>query len=343
MWCADAHPYRPFPGPVITVDVMASGAEQVVVIGAGVSGLTSAICLAEAGRPVRVWAAEPPQATTSAVAGAVWGLAFTEPTAKTLAWIEQSLRTFGELAGDPATGVRMAPALTAGELSETVELPPHTRLIPDLRPAGPGDVPEGFGGGYHATMPLIDMPRYLDYLAERLRAAGADIETRPVRSLSEAAQAAPLVVNCAGLGARDLVGDDTVRPLFGQHVVLTNPGLDQLFLEMSTAAEWTCFFPHPQRVVCGGISIPGRWDTTPEPDVSERILQRCRRIEPRLRDAEVIETIVGLRPDRPAVRVETEQLKRARCIHNYGHGGSGVTLSWGCAREVARLAGVEPR
>jgi D-amino-acid oxidase len=73
--------------------------------------------------------------------------------------------------------------------------------------------------------------------------------------------------------------------------------------------------------------------------VSERILQRCRRIEPRLGEAEMIETITGLRPDRPSVRVEAEPLGRARCIHNYGHSSNGVTLSWGCARDVVRLVG----
>ena len=190
-------------------------------------------------------------------------------------------------------------------------------------------------------MPMIDMPHYLDYLTKRLAAAGCEIETHRVDSLAEAAQAAPIVVNCAGLGAGKLAGDDTVRPLFGQHVVLTNPGLRQLFLDLRSSSEWTCYFPHPQRVVCGGISIPDRWDTTPDPEVTDRILQRCRRIEPRLGDAEVIETITGLRPDRPSVRVEAEPLGAARCIHNYGHSGNGVTLSWGCAEEVARLAGLE--
>jgi D-amino-acid oxidase len=158
-----------------------------------------------------------------------------------------------------------------------------------------------------------------------------------VRSLSEAADTAEIVVNCAGLGAGALTGDGTVRPLFGQHVVLTNPGLRQLFLEFNSGPEWTCYFPHPQRVVCGGISIPGRWDTTADPDVTDRILQRCRRIEPRLNDAEVIEVITGLRPDRPSVRLEAEPLGQAQCIHNYGHSSNGVTLSWGCARDVVRL------
>jgi D-amino-acid oxidase len=316
--------------------------QQIVVIGAGVSGLTSAVLLAEAGWPVRVWAAAMPQRTTSAVAGAVWAPPRpAERAAMTLGWTEHSLRVFRELAEDPGTGVRLAPALTVGESVGNAATSSAAELIPDLRPADPADVPEGFGAGFRATVPMIDMPQYLGYLTRRLAAAGCQIEAREVRSLAEAADAAPTVVNCAGLGAAALTGDDTVRPLFGQHVVLTNPGLRQVFLEVNNGPEWTCYFPHPQRVVCGGISIPGRWDLTPDPEVSERILQRCRRIEPRLGEAEVIETITGLRPDRPSVRVEAEPLGRARCIHNYGHSSNGVTLSWGCARDVVRLVNVD--
>ncbi len=311
-------------------------AQHVVVIGAGVSGLTSAVCLAEAGRPVRVWSAAMPRQTTSAVAGAVW--APPRPvSARTLGWSEHSLHVFRELAGDPDTGVQMAPALSVGNETAAQALSAASGLIPDLRAAGPADLPEGFDAGLCATVPMIDMPRYLDYLTRRLAAADCAIEPRSVRSLSEAADAAPIVVNCTGVGAGALTGDGTVRPLFGQHVVLTNPGLRRLVVEMHDEPEWVCYFPHPQRVVCGGISIPDRWDTTPDPEISARILRRCRRIEPRLADAEVIETITGLRPGRPSVRLEEEPLGRARCIHNYGHGGNGVTLSWGCARDVVRL------
>ncbi|OBG35147.1 amino acid oxidase [Mycobacterium sp. E3198] len=300
--------------------------------------MTSAICLAEAGRPVRVWAAAMPQETTSVVAGAVWAPPRpAERAAATLDWTAHSLRVFRDLADEPGTGVLLAPALAVGEFIGAEAASPAAKLIPDLRPADPADVPDGFGAGFRASMPMIDMPRYLDYLTRRLDAAGGEIEVRSVGSLGEAADAAPIVVNCAGLGAAALTGDDSVRPVFGQHVVLTNPGVRQLFIELSHGREWTCFFPHPQRVVCGGVSIPGRWDTTPDPEVTDRILQRCRGIEPRLCGAEVIETITGLRPDRPAVRLEAEQLGRARCVHNYGHGGNGVTLSWGCARDVLRL------
>lgn len=314
--------------------------QQIVVVGAGVSGLTSAICLAEAGRPVRVWAAATLKETTSAVAGAIWlPPRPAERAAETRGWVEHSLRVFTELAQDPDSGVQLAPVLAVGELSASQAMSPSAAaLIPDLRPADPADVPEGFDAGFRATVPMIDMPHYLDYLTRRLASAGCEIEERPVQSLDEAADAAAIVVNCAGLAAGSLTADGTVRPLFGQHVVLTNPGLRQPFVQINDGPEWTCYFPHPQRVVCGGISIADRWDTTADPDLTERILQRCRAVEPRLNDAEVIEVITGLRPDRPSVRVESEPLGRARCIHNYGHGGNGVTLSWGCARDVVNLA-----
>ncbi|BBY06649.1 FAD-dependent oxidoreductase [Mycobacterium noviomagense] len=315
-----------------------NNAEPVVVVGAGVSGLTTAICLAEAGSPVQVWAAEPPAQTTSVVAGALWGPAFQESPTQTLAWMAISLREFQQLATVPDTGVRLAPVLVVGELANVDELPPQAYLIPELRRCAAAQVPAGFRQGFQATMPLIDMPRYLQYLVGRLAAAGGQIHIRRVESLADAAQSAPIVVNCTGLGARELAGDDTLEPLFGQHVVLSNPGLDQVFLELTEGADWTCVFPHPQRVVCGGIKVPGRWDRTPEPEVTERILQRCRAVEPRLADAEIIEIATGLRPGRPAVRVEVEPLGSARCVHNYGHGSNGVTLSWGCARQAAKLA-----
>lgn len=316
---------------------MTRGNESAVVIGAGVSGLTTALCLAEAGRPVRIWAAEPPARTTSAAAGAMWGPSFQQPIAQTMAATAQSLRDFRELARQQDTGVRMAPALTVGQLPPVEQMPPQVTVIPELRPADPDGLPAGWRTGFRATMPVVDMTVYLDYLVSRLSAVGVAIETRTVRSLAEAAAEASVVVNCAGLGARDLADDPSVRPVFGQHVVVTNPGLDELFMQLTDETEWTSFLPHAGRVLCGGISVPDRWDSTPDPAVSERILRRCRRVEPRLADTEVIEVRCGLRPDRPAVRVEVEPLGAARCVHNYGHGGSGVSLSWGCARQAARL------
>ena len=124
----------------------------------------------------------------------------------------------------------------------------------------------------------------------------------------------------------------------GQHVVVTNPGLEHFFMEGPPgASEWASFVPHGAHVVLGGVAQPDVWDTEPDAAIADRILARCRSVEPRLAEAEVIEHRVGLRPQRDVVRVEEERIAGARCIHNYGHGGLGVTLSWGCASEVANL------
>ncbi|MEO1524267.1 MAG: FAD-dependent oxidoreductase [Planctomycetota bacterium] len=54
----------------------------------------------------------------------------------------------------------------------------------------------------------------------------------------------------------------------------------------------------------------------------------------------ILGTRVGLRPFRKTgYRFEVERVGEKRLIHNYGHGGAGVTLSYGCAMEVADAIG----
>jgi D-amino-acid oxidase len=78
--------------------------------------------------------------------------------------------------------------------------------------------------------------------------------------------------------------------------------------------------------------------------VADRILRDCAAVEPRVTGVRVLSHRVGLRPFRPQVRLEAESPGAARgghgpvVVHNYGHGGAGITLSWGCARDAAALA-----
>jgi D-amino-acid oxidase len=74
---------------------------DVVVIGSGVIGLTTAACLAEAGFSVRIRTAALPQETTSRVAGAMWGSTFAGPADKVEGWALASLHAFRELAEGP--------------------------------------------------------------------------------------------------------------------------------------------------------------------------------------------------------------------------------------------------
>ncbi|GGW77337.1 hypothetical protein GCM10010350_72960 [Streptomyces galilaeus] len=168
--------------------------ERVVVVGAGVAGLTTAVVLAEAGTSVHVIAEKVPG--TSLAAGAIWGPYLVEPKDKVDQWGQRSLEIFRKLAEDPSTGVR----LTSGiEASRTADAPPDwATTLPGFRPCEPAELPTGFTAGYRFTVPLIDMPAYLDYLLRRLDAAGGTVERRRLASLADAGPA-PVMVSCAGL------------------------------------------------------------------------------------------------------------------------------------------------
>jgi D-amino-acid oxidase len=272
----------------------------------------------------------------------MWGPSFLGPQEKVVGWLHATLVELTDLAARSGTGVHLSKGRMAARFDLGAQLPPQVTMVPGLQSCRSEELPAGFVSGYWGTVPLVDMPRYLDYLTERLAQAGGRLEMRPVRALTEAAQEAPMVVNCSGIGARELVGDHELRPMRGQQVVVENPGLDEFFAEVAEGSEWVNYFPHDNHVVLGGIAQPDNWTLEPDPRTASEILERCAKVEPRLRDARVIGHLVGLRPDRPAVRVEREALGQATsgtaiCVHNYGHGSTGVSLSWGCAREAADL------
>ena len=88
----------------------------------------------------------------------------------------------------------------------------------------------------------------------------------------------------------------------------------------------------------GGTSDADNWDMTVDPKTATAMLDRAAGLVPGLSKANVLRHRVGLRPARPAVRCEAVHTATGqRVIHCYGHGGSGVTLSWGCADEVLEL------
>jgi D-amino-acid oxidase len=309
---------------------------EVLVIGAGVSGLTTAICLAEAGRRVTVAAADPPPRTTSAAAGAVWGPHLVGLDDRVEKWGLDTLDALTDLAADPATGVRLADG-TAAARDDQAEPFDWVAARFGSRPCTPGELPDGYAGGWRLTVPIVSMTVYLGYLLARLERAGAGLRTAHFGSLAQAAEltGAPVIVNCSGIGASRLVPDPDVTPVRGQVVIARNPGLNDFFVGAGEAPDDFCYyFPHGDLVLLGGTEEQGNWSLEPDSATAERILRNCAAVEPRLRGVAVTGHRVGLRPTRPSVRLDEESLDGRRLLHNYGHGGAGVTLSWGCARAV---------
>lgn len=272
---------------------------RVLVVGAGVVGLSCAVRLAEAGDEVAVLARDLPAETCSAAAPA---LCYFSGTSE---WAARTTVEFERLAGVPGTGVTM-------------------RWGTDIR----------HGTSSRAAAPVADTSKYLPWLTNRLTELGGTV-TR--QALSALPNTAPVVVHCSGLAARRLASDQTVRPVRGQVCVLDQVGLTEWWLDRSDPDHPCAVVPRDNDIVVGGTVEPGDWNRLPDTDTAERILRTATRLVPALAGARVRGHRVGLRPDRPTARLETETLGRTRIVHCYGHGDAGYALSWGCADEVVRL------
>lgn len=293
-------------------------------VGAGVVGLTCAVRLLEAGNRVDVVARDLPRETTSAVAAAFWYPYRAFPPERVDAWAHRTFEVLAGLAEDDTSGVRMLPGTEV--FTEPAVRPSWARTVPGLERAV--DLPPGYVDGWSFTSPVVEMPVHLDWLRARVQALGGTLTRLNLHALPAGAD---LVVNCSGLGARLLGRDLSVTPVRGQVLVLEQFGLERWALD---AAGPTYVIPRSGEIVVGGTAEEGDWSRTPSPATASAILERAIRLVPELAGARVLRHRVGLRPARPAVRLERVE----RVVHCYGHGGSGVTLAWGCAEDVAALA-----
>jgi D-amino-acid oxidase len=305
----------------------------VIVVGAGVIGLSSALRLAEYGHDVAVLARDLPPETTSAVAAALWHPYRALPHEAVTRWSAATYTELSRLASEEAgcgVAVRWGTELIHGP----VTTPWWRDAVPRLDPLT--TVPGGFDGGWRLPVPVVDMSVYLPWLAGRLAARGVTI-TRSWLAALPVPTPDVTVVNCSGLAARALTGDDSVTPVRGQVVLVEQVGLEEWTLAHKSEVDLTYIVPREKVVVVGGTAEEGVYEPRPDPEVAQQILARARAVVPELGRATVVGHRVGLRPVRPTVRLETERIDDGTVVHCYGHGGAGVTTSWGCADDVAAL------
>ena len=303
---------------------------RVIVVGAGVVGLSCAVRLQEAGHHVDVLARDLPLETTSAVAAAIWYPYRAFPYERVTAWSASTYTQLEAIAADPDSGVRM---MEGTELHRSRVGDPWWRTaVPTLTRVTAMTAP--YVDGWTFRTPVVEMPLYLPWLAARFEQGGGSITRMALTALPDQAE---VVVNASGLGARLMAADTGVLPVRGQVVYVEQLGLDRWWLDGEGP---TYVVPRSADIVVGGTDEEGDWSRTPDPDTAARILQRAAVLVPELARARVLRHKVGLRPARPQVRLEREELGDGRAVvHCYGHGGAGVTLSWGCADEVATLVG----
>jgi D-amino-acid oxidase len=308
-----------------------------IVVGGGVSGLTCAIRLAEAGFAVRLVARERTPNTTSDLAAAVWYPFRCGSADRGLSWSRRTFRVLRDLAHDPLSGVTLVEGIDVLE-SGDADAPWWKDAVDRFRPADRSEIPGSYPAAWIFEAPVVAMPTYMAWLEAKVASLGVPIETRTVTALDALFLEASVVVNCTGLGARELARDDSVVPIRGQ-IVRVEPGRTRRFVQAGGGLGPLAYvIPRKDCTVLGGTQDVGAWETAVDPGVADAIRARCVALEPGLNGARVLSHAVGLRPGRPEVCLESERRPGGVLVHDYGHGGGGVTLSWGCAEEVARRA-----
>jgi D-amino-acid oxidase len=311
---------------------------NVAIIGAGVSGLTCGVLFAERGCRTAIFAKEVGQQTTSGAAAAVWFPYHVEPAERVIPLALETYQVLLDLAHFPETGVSI---MESRQFLRTGEIEIPNWAIPLGASVIPSEVEgslKSFKSGFSLRTPLMDTTIYLDYLANRFRKAGGEINANVrFEKLEDVDANFELVINCAGIGARELVQDVDLEPHRGQVAIM--PRIEGLSCAIVCDDEPLMYaIPRTNDCVFGGTNEVSD-NLAADPATTVQIVAECCHVlnidEPR-----VIAERVGLRPFRKSgVRLERDRLRDGRTvIHNYGHGGAGFTLSWGCAREVLDAA-----
>ena len=316
--------------------------KKVIVVGCGVSGLSTAICLQENGFAVEIWAEALPPHTTSDKAAAVWFPYAIGPINRVEKWSKQSYDYFASLAKNEATGVSFDDLTLVGHEESEIE-PFWSKSLPrDMwSVVGPQDLPAGYKTGYKVRVPIIETPIYMPYLVERFKRKGGKILKKTIASLAELPHDVFTNVNCTGLGARSLAHDNALFPILGLTLVGTlNPDVSSLDRIVDDGGPNSLAYVFPRKMsgdfVLGGTAVQGADESSIEDHHFTEMLERCGNIYPELKSAANLKRNWGLRPGRPNIRLNRDE-ENPRLIHNYGHGGGGFTVSWGCAFEVLTL------
>ena len=254
-------------------------ASRAAVLGCGAVGLATARLLQRRGLEVTIYARELPPQTTSNIAGGQWSpVSVAESDRRSPAFDEQfvlasrfAYRYFQTLLG-PGYGVRWIENYFIGDD------PPRPswerELIADLFPAtrqlGPGEHPFPTRYARRVVTMLIEPHVYLSALTRDFLLQGGRIVVRAFSSADEIRELPePVIVNCTGLGARTLFGDQELIPVKGQlTVLLPQPEVDYALI----GPPGLYMFPRSDGILLGGTFERGVDSVEPDPQQSERIL-----------------------------------------------------------------------
>lgn len=310
--------------------------EKILVLGGGVSGLASGILLLENGYDVTIWARELHPNTTSNKAAALWQPFLSGPVDKVPGWGKTTLDRYKkQMNENPNCGVMTMRTVLI--FDKATPDPWWKDAVGEIKRLDQGSLPEGYVDGYEIDGFVIDTSRYMPYLMIKFADLGGRIVQRNVEDVNSVLESNNLIVNCTGLGSKSLFNDEELTPVRGQVIKVENNGFPYSLSDDEGPNSLAYIIPRHDDIVLGGTEQMGDSNIEPNQEDTESILRRCAAINPAFKNVSIKEVTVGIRPGRKEIRLEVEEFENGSVIHNYGHGGSGFTLAWGCAEDVLSL------
>ena len=313
---------------------MTRSTPPIAIIGAGISALSTAWKLSEAGYRADIFAAEFSPNITSNRAAAFWFPYHIRHDERGIDWCRISYQYYRNFEATSETGVKMMPLLKM--VPQLVE---EDRSWLQFMPEGSVTVleetslPTYIAAGYSVQVPLIETQLFMPWLMETLKERGVAFYRQTIESIDNLNNDYAVVINCSGLGSRTLCSDNELIPVRGQVALMEPVQGYPIYLENERALY---VVPRQDATIVGGTYEMGVEDAVTQPADLDQILRKARAALPGIAHLNVMGSWAGLRPYRESVRLEQEPGKNI--IHNYGHGGSGFTLAFGCGAEAAARA-----
>jgi D-amino-acid oxidase len=307
---------------------------SITIVGAGISGMSTAWLLLQKGYPVTLVADAFSPYITSNKAAAFWFPYNIRNDERGIGWCRESYRYYQQLANEQAiTGISMQILIKVIRQGEIEQEPVWVSFLPpgSMQLTDAASLPSGIAKQYEVKVPLVETQVFLPWLQNQLLQLGASIVKEKITDLYQEASSCDILINCSGLGAIQLCNDDELLPVRGQVALLAPLSQPQpIYLDNEKPMY---IVPRQDAILVGGTYEVGIASEITEPATIERLINNAIGAWPNLAKQAVIGNWAGIRPYRPTVRLEQE----GNIIHNYGHGGSGFTLAFGCAQEVVQM------
>ncbi|HEY2726865.1 MAG TPA: FAD-dependent oxidoreductase [Parafilimonas sp.] len=308
--------------------------KTIAIIGAGISGLSCAYLLSQKNYNITVFAKAFSPDITSNKAAAFWFPYHVRNDKRGINWCKKSYSFYEKLSADKSTGISIKQLIKVLRENVAEEEPVWIEFMPKgvCNIISKENLGPGIARAYDVQVPLIETQIFLPYLQNLLQQKNVVFKKQIINNFNELSSF-DIILNCTGLGSRKLCNDKTVIPVRGQVALLETKTGMPIYLDNEMPLY---IVPREDAMIVGGTYEENIFKEETEPKTIERILNTAYKVFPEFKQQKVIGNWAGLRPYRNEVRVEREE--DTNIIHNYGHGGSGFTLAFGCAEEVVGIA-----